>query len=48
MVRPMKYMKPATSTMVPSTQKMTAAAPLKVPRKMRTVMNIATDALPIF
>ena len=48
MVRPMKYIKPATSTMVPRTQKMMRAAPLNVPRKTRTVRNIAAEAEPMF
>ena len=48
MVRPQKYMNPATSTMVANTQKMTKQAPLKLPKKMRTVMKIAIIEDPIF
>ena len=48
MVRPMKYMKPATSTRVPSTQRMTSAAPRKLPRKTRTVRYMAASEDPMF
>ena len=40
-VRPQKCMNPATSMMVAATQKMTMQAPRRLPRKTRTVRNIA-------
>ena len=47
-VKPQKYMNPATSTMVAKTQKMTKQAPLKLPRKIIIVMKIAIIEDPIF
>ena len=48
MVRPQKYINPATSTIVAKTQKMTKQAPLKLPRKRRTVIKMASMEAPIF
>ena len=47
-VKPQKYMNPATSTMVAKTQKMTKQAPLKLPRKIIIVIKIAIIEDPIF
>ena len=47
-VRPQKYINPATSTMVAKTQKITKQAPLKLPRKMMMVMKIAIMDDPMF
>jgi len=47
-VRPQKCINPATSMMVTPTHRMTMIEHRRLQRKMRTVMNIATNEHPIF